>query len=76
MGIIELGALASATIAVVTLLGKLVRLITSISQLIGQIETLVARQATHDDILQHHHDRLHSLECTLNPNHYLKEVVQ
>lgn len=50
MSILEIGGLASALVAVITLTGKIVRLITTIQSLISRLDQLQKDMATTKDL--------------------------
>lgn len=69
MSLIELGALASALVAVITLITKLYNLIAAIQQLIGRLDFLQS-EINHHHLIQkqliklydHHEQRLNRVE--------------
>lgn len=84
MSIIELGSLAGAMVAVITLITKMIRLITSIQNLIHRLDRMQTeiesnQVALHDftQQLTSHDKRLTSLEVDATfVKDQLKEVVQ
>ncbi|XJS10983.1 hypothetical protein ACF3NG_01585 [Aerococcaceae bacterium WGS1372] len=83
MSIIELGSLAGATVAVITLISKIISLITSIQNLIHRLDRMQTeiesnQVALHDFTLQmkNHDQRLTSLEVdTTFVKDQLKEAM-
>lgn len=84
MSIIELGSLAGAMVAVITLITKMIRLITAIQNLIHRLDRMQteieSNQVTLHDFTQQltsHDKRLTNLEVdTTFVKDQLKEVVQ
>ena len=84
MSIIELGSLAGAMVAVITLITKMIRLITSIQNLIHRLDRMQTEIESNQVVLhdftqqlKSHDKRLTSLEVdTTFVKDQLKEVIQ
>ena len=75
MSIIEIGALASAVIAVITLTGKVVNLITTIQSLINRLDQLQQDMTTTKDLWANTAEKYGSMNQRLRHIEYELAIV-
>lgn len=75
MTIIELGALASGLLAVITLIGKMIKLITTIQSLINRIDQLQEEMSTTKNLWSKTTDQYVTLDQRLRTLEYELSII-
>lgn len=75
MGIIEIGGIASGLVAVITLINKIIKLITTIQSLINRLDQLQKDMTTTKELWEEAAERIVSLDQRLRLIEYELAIV-